>query len=73
MHPFLLPKLTESSKSKKNYSKFSLKTKTKPVQNLFRHSALKDRTCIGYDKVIVIVLVWLTFVSLYSIVKVLIR
>ena len=31
---------------------------------------LKDRTCIGYDNVIVLVLVSLTFVSLYPIVKV---
>ena len=43
MHPFLLAKLTEASKSKKNDSKFSPKTKimTKPVQNLFRYSSFK--------------------------------
>ena len=42
---------------------------TKFPPNMF---TLKDRTCIGYDNVIVIVLVlvWLTFVSLYPIVKV---
>ena len=40
LHPFLLPKPTEASKSKKNYSKFSPKTKTKPVQNLFKYSSL---------------------------------
>ena len=35
---FLLPKLTEASKSKKNDSKFS--PKTKQFQNLFRYSSL---------------------------------
>jgi hypothetical protein len=34
---FLLPKLTEAIKSKKNDSKFSPKTLTKQVQNLFRY------------------------------------
>ena len=43
LHPFLLPKLTEASQSKKNDSKFSPRTKTKPVQNLFRYSILKFR------------------------------
>ena len=43
LHPFLLPKQTEASKSKKNDSKFSpkTKTKTKQVQILFRYSSLK--------------------------------
>ena len=36
----------------------------------FELADIKDRTCIGYDNVIVLVLVWLTFVSLYPIVKV---
>ena len=34
MHPFLLTKLTEASKSQKIDSKFSTKTKTKTFQNL---------------------------------------
>jgi hypothetical protein len=39
LHPFLLPKLTEASKAKKNDSKFSTMTmpKTMPVQNLLRY------------------------------------
>ena len=32
MHPFLLAKPTEASKSQKNDSKFSTKTKTKSLQ-----------------------------------------
>ena len=43
MHPFLLTKQTEASKSQKNDSKFSTKTKTMtmPLQNLFRYSSFK--------------------------------
>ena len=39
LHPFLLLKLTEASKAKKNDSKFSIMTmpKTMPVQNLLRY------------------------------------
>ena len=43
MHPFLLTKLTEASKSQKNDSKFSTKNKTMtmPLQNLFRYISFK--------------------------------
>ena len=43
MHPFLLPKLTEASKAKKNDSKISTMTmpKTMPVQNLLRYISFK--------------------------------
>ena len=41
MHPFLLTKPTETSKSQKNDSEFSTKTKTMPFQNLFEYSSLK--------------------------------
>ena len=45
LHPFLLPKLTEASKAKKNYSKFSTMTmpKTTPVQNLLRYISFKSK------------------------------
>ena len=44
MHPFLLPKLTEASKAKKNVSKFSTMTmpKTMPVQNLLTYISFKS-------------------------------
>ena len=43
MHPFYCLKPTVASKSKKNDSKFSPKTKTmtKPIQNVFTYSSLK--------------------------------
>jgi hypothetical protein len=44
LHPFLLPKLTEASKAKKNDSKISTMTmpKTMPFQNLLRYISFKN-------------------------------
>ena len=51
MHPFLLPKLIEASKAKKNDSKLGTMTmpKTMPVQNLLRYISFKS-TQIGTPK-----------------------
>ena len=50
MHPFLLTKLTEASKSQKIDSKFSTKTKTKTCQNLNMTPPLVKNTGLKLKK-----------------------
>ena len=50
MHPFLLTKPTEASKSQKNDSKFNTKTKTKTFQNLSMTPPLVKNTGLKLEE-----------------------